>query len=192
MLRVIDAAPDVNTYWGTFSHQGPDLVVECGCGRRMHRHGRYLRRVRAKVDEEYRVIPIYRRLCPACGATCSLLPHFLRPYSPYPLPVQEHALRMYVEALHSMEGVAEGCGLEIRTLRRWLARLLDNWALLTGWLARRILEICPLVDLVRGPFRSARDRLRYLVEIMELFREVLDLPPGPLLPVINLGYPGGW
>ena len=155
----------------------------------MHGHGRYFRGVKSSLGEAAVRIPLYRVRCPHCQKTLTVLPHFLRPYSPYNLIAHEEALMGYATGDQSQEKVAEARDLEPRTFRRWVKALgRQHWAALTGWLAERVLEFKPGL-LVTGCYRDVRHRLAGLFRLARAYQAIVTgSDSASVLPVIHLGF----
>ena len=134
-------------------------------------------------------IPLYRVRCPQCRKTLTVLPHLLRPYSPYTLFAHEGALMEYATGDESQEEVACARDLEPRTFRRWVKALgRQHWAALTGWLAKRVLEFKPGL-LVTGCYRDVRHRLAELFRLARAYQAIVTgTGPAPVLPLLQLGF----
>jgi hypothetical protein len=189
-LIVANLAKSVKSYLETFLNERPKVRVSCpDCGVRMHGHGRYFRGVRSSLEEAVVRIPLYRVICPHCQKTLTVLPHFLRPYSPYTLFAHEGALLDYSTGDQSQEKVVCDRDLEPRTFRRWLRALGEqHWSALTGWLARRVLEFEPGL-LVTGCYRDVRHRLAVLFRLARAYQVIVNgIDSAPVLPLIQLSF----
>lgn len=79
MTRIRYLGKTVKAYLKQFQDVPPPCNEGCpDCSGKLYKHGRYYRTV--IIGKKLIKIPIYRRLCPACGKTLSLLPDFLYPY----------------------------------------------------------------------------------------------------------------
>jgi len=155
----------------------------------MHGHGRYFRGVKSSLGGAAVRIPLYRVRCPHCQKTLTVLPHFLRPYSPYTLFAHEGALVEYATGDQSQEEVAQARDLEPRTFRRWVKALgKQHWAALTGWLAERVLKFRPGLW-VTGCYRDVRHRLAGLFRLARAYQAIVNGTGSvPALPLIHVSF----
>lgn len=141
MSKVLYFGLSCKAYLRTFGNQSPDVQLCCeNCGRLLHKHGRYWRGVVMK--HEVIQIPIYRRYCPTCGMTISLLPEFLIPWARYATWVREAALKRKRKGF-SWRQIAESTTAPTvrycrRTLKRWWARYLYRAANAALWVAGKL------------------------------------------------------
>lgn len=97
------------------------------CGRETHRHGKYKRTVYSACSAF--IIFIFRRFCPDCNKTFSLIPSFLKPYARF---LNDFRLRIIlshvidnvpINQVPSTTATTEEFRISITTFRRWLKRL---------------------------------------------------------------------
>ena len=124
-----------------FGSQSPNVEVCCeDCGRLLHKHGRYWREVVSK--HEIIRIPIYRRYCPTCRKTISLLPEFLIPWARYTTWVRESAMARKHKGFSwrqtAESTTAPNVRYSRRTLKRWWTRHLSRAASVALWVAGRL------------------------------------------------------
>lgn len=79
MIRLKYLGKTVKGYLRLYQDVPPECEEDCpDCHGKLYKHGRYYRSV--VTGKNLMRIPVYRRLCSACGKTFSLLPDFLFPY----------------------------------------------------------------------------------------------------------------
>lgn len=191
MIIVVRIAETVNEYLEAFFAKRPKLKVLCpDCGGKTQGHGSYVRRLKDKLSGPVVKVRIYRVKCTVCHKTASLLPHFVRPYSPYSLFSHERAFRLYAGSQElSLEEVAEEVDLEPRTLQNWVSVFTGFYSQVTSRLARRILEISPGAVLRPKACHSSRERLQEFFRLAERFLECLSEPVTFVFPMVHLAYP---
>lgn len=116
----------------------------CDC-RFRHRHGWVQRCVVCGGWEEE--IRLLRLFCPKCGATETLLPEWLRRYSPYPWPWQEAAALAYVGGPEGYRPVAARFSVDYTVLWGWVRPLAAIAVDLVGVVVRELLQQEPGAEL---------------------------------------------
>lgn len=144
----------------------------------MQKHGRYFRTAVTKF-KVYR-IPVYRRYCPRCEKTASLLPAFVAPYQTFVNSLRELAIRKHSFSGFSMEETTQFISskdigtLSARTIYRWkkeLKRKAPGW--LTA-LAEKLLHVIPGLDVFSfSPGINTKDRdIRFLLRIGGFYQRI--------------------
>lgn len=114
----------VKGYLRRYQDVPPKCEVNCpNCNHKLYKHGYYYRSVVS--GKAITRIPIYRRLCPSCGKTFSLLPDFLYPYIVHSGWILQKAwILRYVrgESYNYIQSVIfsnETGGISYKTIKRW-------------------------------------------------------------------------
>lgn len=114
----------VKGYLRRYQDVPPECDKDCPeCHGKLYKHGRYYRNVITR--KAITRIPIYRRFCPSCGKTFSLLPDFLYPYLVHSGWVLQKAwiLRYVQEKSYSLIQSYifsnETGGISYKTIKRW-------------------------------------------------------------------------
>lgn len=114
----------VKGYLRRYQDVPPKCEESCpDCHGKLYKHGRYYRFV-ITVKAITR-IPIYRRFCPSCGKTFSLLPDFLYPYIVHSGWILQKAwILRYVreKSYNRIQSVIfsnETGGISYKTIKRW-------------------------------------------------------------------------
>ena len=136
---------------GDISAHRPCPTAGCTC-RFRHRHG-YTPHFVVCGNWEVRV-DLLRLLCPKCKATETLLPDWMRRYSPYPWPLQEAAVLHYVSGPAGYRPVASLFGVDYTVLWGWVRRLAAVAVELAGVVVRELLEQEPDAALDLEPIAS--------------------------------------
>ena len=126
MIIVMHEAVSLKSYLDEYSDQSPEWEQGCPvCGwLKLRKHGRFFRSV--VLGQLLNLMPVYRRLCPGCRTTFSLIPAFVRPYAHFGVCVREAAARMLARGAKVNESAGRLCqsnsagGVSVRTLCRWL------------------------------------------------------------------------
>jgi len=80
MTIILPFAGGVTAYLAKISNWYRTTSYPCPlCKGKTYRHGKYLRNVYSR--DECFIIPIFRRCCPNCEVTFSLIPSFIKPYA---------------------------------------------------------------------------------------------------------------
>jgi len=185
MSIILSLGRTVQAHLRQYGEHGPGVVVHCGrCGCGMQRHGRYWRWV--VMPRRMYHMPVYRRRCPQCKGTCSLLPDFLRPYARFVTLVREGVLRRRLRGRWSWGALAEKASsftvglLSEKTLRRWLAGARQVAGAWGQFLAQYILQGWPATDV----FSLTRRRdgvdaaLHFLLEVGDWYRRQVVVQAG--------------
>jgi hypothetical protein len=127
----------------------PNCEEDCpDCHRKLYKHGRYYRFV--ITGRSIRRIPIYRRLCPACGKTFSLLPDFLYPYYVHSGWILQKAwtLRYIKEKSYKFIQTAiffnETGGISYKTIKRWDCLWKDKKDSLIPLILNHLIDVHPI------------------------------------------------
>lgn len=169
-------------YLRLFSKRSPKVLITCPyCERKhMQNHGRYIRTAVTKFKVYH--IPIYRRYCPRCEKTVSLLPYFVAPHQTFLNSLRELAIRKHIFSEFSMEKTAQFISskaigtLSARTIYRWkkeLKRKAPDW--LTA-LAEKLLYVIPGLDVFSfSPGINAKDRdIRFLLKLGGFYQKAIQ------------------
>jgi len=152
----------VEIYLQTVSH----WKGTCVCGRFFQGHGTYLRKT-PLLGVSFR---IQRVICPGCGITHALIPCFVFPYSRVMAHVKELALRGICFEEHTIEQLAELCGVEPSTISNWWYRFKAASNSLLIWLARELASSEPPTTWLKGDYANDRHRGQKLFSLFGLYR----------------------
>lgn len=124
MIIVKYLGKTVKGYLQRYQDVPPECEEGCpDCNGKLYKHGRYYRLVITR--KAITRIPIYRRFCPSCGKTFSLLPDFLYPYYVHSGWILQKAwILRYIKAksYNSIQTVIssnETGGISFNTIKRW-------------------------------------------------------------------------
>ncbi len=198
MIIVMQEEVSLKRYLDEYSHRSPEWEQQCPvCGwPRLRKHGRFFRSV--VLDQLLERLPVYRRICPRCGTTFSLLPAFVRPHAHFGVSVREAAARMLTrgEALNEVAarlcGSSSSGGISVRTLCRWLQCWRQRARALSESVIERILHLAPGFDV--SPYLPGSGWPRgWLGSALALGKILCDLVYGslpiPLFMFLNGCYP---
>lgn len=149
MIRLKYLGKTVKGYLRLYQDVPPKDEENCpDCHRKLYNHGRYYRSV--VTGKTLTRIPIYRRLCPECGKTFSLLPDFLFPYRiPSGRILQKAWFLRYVKGKsynHIQNFLSNRMtgGISYKTIIRWDAFWKDKKDPLIQLLISHIVTIHPI------------------------------------------------
>lgn len=148
LIKRLVCAYEVWSREGDSSAHRPCPTAGCDC-RFRHRHG-YVEHFVVCGGWETR-IRLLRLFCPKCGATETLLPDWLRRYSPYPWPWQEAAALHYVGSPAGYRPVAALFGADYTVLWGWVRPLAAVAVDLVGVVVRELLHQEPGAELDLEP-----------------------------------------
>lgn len=202
---ILFLATDVNAYLESCGEKVPDLRVPCPrCPRsNTHRHGFFRRGVYDQGREI--LVPIYRRLCPDCGLSISLLPDFLTPRSAYQTPDRELAVGLCLFAGLTRRKAARlpcfttASGVSLvseKTVHRFLDRLTRAGKKVAALVVQQVLTYLPHVDLenLRPAGKQGHAKILWGLggRLLELFRrDGLKIPEPGILRLLNRLLPVG-
>lgn len=152
MIKILFFGRSCKHYLRRFKDRGPEVTFSCdGCGRILHKHGRYFRYVACKTQVIQ--IPIYRWLCPNCRRTISLLPDFLVPWARYTTWIREAAIVRKRRGC-SWRTIAENLihpviSVSTTTVKRWWKKYVHKTQAAALWLARELILAGEDEDLLR-------------------------------------------
>lgn len=114
----------VKDYLRNYQEVPPSCEEKCpDCKKLLYKHGKYYRTV--ITGKRAKRIPIYRRYCPDCGKTFSLLPDFLYPYSVLSGHLLQRAWILRYTKGHSYSSIQTYLsklvfgGVSRKTVKRW-------------------------------------------------------------------------
>ena len=154
----------------------PTVCPSCGYEGKLHRHGRYLRKL-FMVGGEFE-IPIYRFKCPCCKKAVGLLPSFVCEGSQIGLSIHEEVLRKRSEgeSLVKIENtlIVAGGPYSERTLWRWTRMWDIKLRIAAAGLWKYILTSMPHLTLLVGKLLP-RDEWGHLFSAFKQLREKAGL-----------------
>ena len=154
----------------------PTVCPSCGYEGKLHRHGRYLRKL-FMVGGEFE-IPIYRFKCPCCKKAVGLLPSFVCKGSQVGLSIHEEVLRKRSEgeSLVKIENtlIVAGGPYSERTLWRWTRMWDIRLRIAAAGLWKYILTSMPHLTLLVGKLLP-RDEWGHLFSAFKQLREKAGL-----------------
>lgn len=116
IIRVL--GENVKGYLEIFQQNLKGLHQECPiCHNNCNRHGTY-RRYIVTDDRKSIRIPILRLYCKHCKTTHAVIPHFIRPYSPYPQIIHERVLTLCQLGVVKTR-IAKEYGINRELIRFW-------------------------------------------------------------------------
>jgi len=136
------------------------------CRQSFHKHGTYPRKT-PLLGVPFR---IQRVICPGCGITHALIPCFVFPYSRVMAHVKEFALRGICFEAHTIEQLAEICGVEPSTINTWWQRFKAASNSLLKWLAGELSSCESPTTWLSGSYANARLRGQKLFSLFGLYR----------------------
>jgi transcriptional regulator with XRE-family HTH domain len=152
----------VNIYQQTVA----DWTGNCDCKGRFIRHGTY----RRKNPLAGAIFYIQRVICPSCGKTHALIPCFVFPYSRVMAHIKEAAIRGICYETHTIEQLAELCGVEPATVMRWWKCFRAASGSLLSWLAGELARRVEPATWLGGGFESPRAMGRKIFSLFGLYR----------------------
>lgn len=155
MTIILPFAGGVTAYLAKISNWYRTTSYPCPlCKGKTYRHGKYLRNVYSR--DECFIIPIFRRCCPNCEVTFSLIPSFIKPYARFLNSyrfdlLQRHVVEeVSIRQTPSHSSATGMCSISICTFRRWLKRFKKIAPKVSKYLAARLLELRPDLSVPRG------------------------------------------
>ncbi len=136
------------------------------CGLIFHKHDRYQR----KTPLLGVIFFIKRVYCPGCKKAHALIPCFVFPYSRVLAYVKEAAIKGLCYESGTIERLAELCGVEPATIKRWWENFRKAAGELTGWLAKELAAKNRRADWLSGEPGSERKRGQRLFSLFGLYR----------------------
>lgn len=109
---------NIKSYLEEFQNGLLTLQRECpNCRGRCNKHGIYFRYV-IETGFEATQIPIQRLYCKQCQKSHAVIPHFLRPYSPYQQGVREAVMNLELLNVTKVK-IAWEYGIQRENIRFW-------------------------------------------------------------------------
>jgi transposase-like protein len=143
-----------------------DWTGVCNCKGLFIKHGGY----RRKTPLAGAIFWIQRVICPSCGKTHALIPCFVFPYSRVMAHIKEAAIRGICYETHTMEQLAELCGVEPATVMRWWKSFRAAGGSLLNWLAGELARRVEPATWLGGGFESPRAMGRKIFSLFGLYR----------------------
>lgn len=162
---IIFLAENLNWNLGIIFH-----CPHCNC--RTHKHGKYMRTIYS-YNESY-IIPIYRRFCPNCKTTFSLIPSFIKPYARFLNSYRFNLLKYHVVDGVSIKRIPAKATnfISTTTFRRWLKKLKGVASNVNKFLIAKLLDIQPGLPPPKGNLSDtafilkAGETLRLIVQAL--------------------------
>lgn len=108
----------VKRYLEEFEKGFKGLNKQCPiCNGNCNRHGTYQRYI--NEDERFLLIPIQRLKCKRCNKTHAIIPHIVRPYSPYQQNIREEVMD-FVRLGVPKAQIARKYGIHRELIRFWV------------------------------------------------------------------------
>ena len=137
----------------------------CKCGVPFCRHSGYYR----KTPFGGLNFRIQRVICPQCQVTHALIPCFIFPYSRVLVHVKQAALEGICYENHTFEQLAEFCGVDPSTIKRWWRQFATVSQGLLQWLGRELARSPAFAHWVRGDYSTARLQGQKIFSLLQLY-----------------------
>ena len=140
------------------------ICPDCGC--LYIKYGTYPR----KTPLYGVIFRIQRVICPRCGKTHALIPCFVFPYSRVMAHIKQMAIRGICLESHTIEQLAELCGVEPSTIKRWWKCFRAAANDILQWLAEKLASSPQPSTWLGGDYTCTRAKGRKIFELFALYR----------------------